>query len=99
MFSPMKAPLVRVLLIEDDEDDVILTRECLLENQYYQFEVSWESNLKLAREKLISSQYDVFLIDYRLGSENGLDLIKFAQDNGVLAPCILLTSNERFATH
>jgi PAS domain S-box-containing protein len=91
MFSPMKAPLVRVLLIEDDEDDVILTRECLLENQYYQFEVSWESNLKLAREKLISSQYDVFLIDYRLGSENGLDLIKFAQDNGVLAPCILLT--------
>lgn len=87
----MKAPLIRVLLIEDDEDDVILAREYLLESQYYKFEVSWESNPNLAKEKLISNQFDIFLIDYRLGSENGLDLIKFAQNKGVLVPCILLT--------
>jgi len=87
----MKPPLIRVLLIEDDEDDVILAKEYLLESQYYEFEVSWESNPILAREKLISNQFDIFLIDYRLGIENGLDLIKFAQNNGVLVPCILLT--------
>ena len=40
---------------------------------------------------MTNKQYNVFLIDYRLGSENGLELIKFAQDNGVLVPCILLT--------
>ncbi|MBA4056070.1 MAG: hybrid sensor histidine kinase/response regulator, partial [Marivirga sp.] len=87
----MKAPLVRVLLIEDDEDDVVLAREYLLESQYYKFEVTWESDPSRAKEKLISNQYDIFLIDYRLGSENGLDLIKFAQNKGVLVPCILLT--------
>lgn len=87
----MSAPLIKVLLIEDDEDDVLLAKEYLGESQYYRFEVDWESNTKAAREKMTNNQYNVFLIDYRLGSENGLDLIKFAQDNGVLVPCILLT--------
>ena len=67
----MKAPLVKVLLIEDDEDDVFLAKEYLSESQYYRFEVDWESNLSAAREKMTNRQYDVFLIDYRLGSENG----------------------------
>ena len=87
----MSAPLIKVLLIEDDEDDVLLAKEYLGESKYYRFEVDWESNTKAAREKMTNKQYNVFLIDYRLGSENGLDLIKFAQDNGVLVPCILLT--------
>ena len=87
----MSAPLIKVLLIEDDEDDVLLAKEYLGESQYYRFEVDWESNTKAAREKMTNKQYNVFLIDYRLGSENGLELIKFAQDNGVLVPCILLT--------
>jgi PAS domain S-box-containing protein len=87
----MSAPLIKVLLIEDDEDDVLLAKEYLGESKYYRFEVDWESNAKEAREKMTNKQYNVFLIDYRLGSENGLDLIKFAQDNGVLVPCILLT--------
>ena len=87
----MSAPLIKVLLIEDDEDDVLLAKEYLGESQYFRFEVDWESNTKAARQKMTNKQYNVFLIDYRLGSENGLDLIKFAQDNGVLVPCILLT--------
>lgn len=87
----MSAPLIKVLLIEDDEDDVLLAKEYLGESRYYRFEVDWESNLKVAREKMTTNQYNVFLIDYRLGSENGLDLIRFAQDKGVLVPSILLT--------
>lgn len=82
---------VKVLLVEDDEDDVILTREYLRESDYFRYNVDWISNPKNAREKMIAEQFDVFLIDYRLGSENGLDLIKFVQDQGVLVPCILLT--------
>ena len=87
----MSAPLIKVLLIEDDEDDVLLAKEYLGESRYYRFEIDWESNLKAAKEKMTTNQYNVFLIDYRLGSENGLDLIRFAQDKGVLVPCILLT--------
>ena len=40
---------------------------------------------------MVLGNHDVFLIDYRLGSETGLDLIKFAQQKGVITPSILLT--------
>lgn len=82
---------IKVLLVEDDEDDVVLAREYLSESEYYKFKVDWIANPQRAREKMLTERFDIFLIDYRLGSENGLDLIKFVQDKGVLVPCILLT--------
>lgn len=82
---------VRVLLIEDDEDDVFLAREYLAESAVFKFEMDWESRPEEARKKMVSGDYDIFLIDYRLGSETGLDLIRFSQENGVLTPSILLT--------
>jgi PAS domain S-box-containing protein len=82
---------VKVLLIEDDEDDVFLAREYLAESAVYKFEMDWESRPDEARIKMVSGAYDIFLIDYRLGSETGLDLIRFSQENSVLTPSILLT--------
>ncbi|HMJ71600.1 MAG TPA: ATP-binding protein [Cyclobacteriaceae bacterium] len=82
---------VKVLLIEDDEDDVFLAREYLAESAVYKFEMDWESRPEEARKKMVSGGYDIFLIDYRLGSETGLDLIRFSQENSVLTPSILLT--------
>jgi len=87
----MKSRLIKVLLIEDDEDDVLLAKEYLIESEYYRFDISWEPNVNQAREKMTSNQYDIFLVDYRLGSENGLELIKYAQSQGVITPSILLT--------
>jgi PAS domain S-box-containing protein len=87
----MKVTKVKVLLIEDDEDDVLLTKEYLAEVSTFSFEVSWESDLDKARNKMLEGDYDIFLIDYHLGSENGLDLVKFIQGKGVLTPAIILT--------
>jgi len=83
--------LVRVLLIEDDEDDVLLTREYLAESASFRFEVEWEPAAETAMAKMVNGNYDVFLIDYRLDRHTGIDIIKFAQDKGVNRPCILLT--------
>jgi len=87
----MKTTPVKVLLIEDDEDDVLLVREYLAESENFNFELEWEPKPEQARLKMVLGSHDVFLIDYRLGSETGLDLIKFAQQKGVITPSILLT--------
>jgi PAS domain S-box-containing protein len=89
--NSMKKQSIKVLLIEDDEDDVLLTREYLAESESFRFELEWESQIEKAREQLLSGNHDIVLIDYRLGSYNGLDLIKFAKEKGVLTPSILLT--------
>lgn len=82
---------IRVLLIEDDEDDVLLAKEYLSDSENFQFELEWIAETDKAREKMIENNHDVILVDYRLGSETGLDLIRYAQENGLLTPCILLT--------
>lgn len=83
--------VIKILLIEDDEDDVLLTKEYLRDIENYSFEVTWEPDLRVAREKILKGHYDLFLIDYRLGSENGLELIKVIRDANVITPAIILT--------
>ena len=84
-------PLTKVLLVEDDEDDALLTREYLDEIDNFSFQVTWQPNMALAKTEMLKGDHDIFLIDYRLGGENGLDLIKFIHEKGVLTPAILLT--------
>lgn len=82
---------IRVLLIDDDEDDYILIRDWFQEFQVASCELEWASNYQAAREQITSKQHDVYLVDYRLGEANGLELLYEAIENGCTAPIILLT--------
>ncbi|ARV58573.1 hybrid sensor histidine kinase/response regulator [Nostocales cyanobacterium HT-58-2] len=87
----MKASSFRVLLIDDDEDDYILTRDWLREFQVASCELEWINNYQAAMEVIVNNQYDVCLVDYRLGACNGLDLLREAIAKGCSSPIILLT--------
>jgi diguanylate cyclase (GGDEF)-like protein/PAS domain S-box-containing protein len=86
---------VRLLLVEDDEDDYVLTRELLLDAKRTTFELEWIGSFDDARAALTdggaNGAYDVCLIDYRLGEHDGLELLRHAREAGVTAPLILLT--------
>ena len=83
--------LVRVLLVEDDEDDYILTRGLFTEMKERQFKLEWVNSHALGLAAMIRNQHDVCLVDYRLGAKNGIDLLKEALARGAQAPIILLT--------
>ena len=89
--QPMKQSIIKVLIVDDDEDDVMLAREYLTQSESFQFDVTWESDPTQAQEKMVHGDFDVFLIDYRLGRVSGLELIKYATAQHVLKPSILLT--------
>ncbi|MFH7030134.1 MAG: response regulator [Heteroscytonema crispum UTEX LB 1556] len=82
---------IRVLLVDDDEDDYILTRDWFTEFQVAGCELEWVNNYEAARKAIANSLYDVYLVDYRLGERNGLELLRQAIENGCSAPIILLT--------
>lgn len=82
---------VRVLLVDDDEDDYVLTREWLSEIQGAFFELEWVASYDAAVEAIAHHQHDVYLLDYRLGERSGLELLRYAIANGCKAPIILLT--------
>ena len=82
---------VKVLLVDDDEDDYVLTRDWFAEMAESRFELEWVSSYDQALHAIAKCQHDVYLFDYRLGSHNGLELLREALSSGCLAPIILLT--------
>src|SRR6202023_1761421 len=87
----MKNETIKVLLIEDDEDDYILTRELLAEVKGGKYVLDWapsyEEGLKVAGR----GEHQVCLVDYRLGERTGVQLIREARESRLTTPMILLT--------
>jgi signal transduction histidine kinase len=82
---------VKVLLVEDDEDDYILVKNLLEEVNSPKFELKWVASDEGALQDMCSGRYDVCLVDYRFGSRSGLDLMADAKSKGMKCPAILLT--------
>src|SRR3954451_12861480 len=83
--------IVKVLLVEDDEDDYIITRDLISEMPGRSFTLDWAKNFDTGFESMVLNQHDVCLVDYRLGARNGVDLLRAALERGCQAPVILLT--------
>jgi diguanylate cyclase (GGDEF)-like protein len=83
--------IIKVLLVEDDEDDYIMTRDLLSEITGENFELEWVSTYNPALESMQENNCDVYLLDYRLGEHTGLDLMRKAMKNGCRGPVIILT--------
>jgi two-component system cell cycle sensor histidine kinase/response regulator CckA len=84
-------PLIKVLLVEDDEDDYVLTRSLFTEMTACKFQLEWFKSYHLGLEAMVRNQHDVCLLDYRLGAHNGIELLTQAIQRGCQAPIILLT--------
>lgn len=82
---------VRVLIIEDDEDDYFIARSLLSKTTGITCELEWARDFDEGLSTLIQSDFDVCLVDYRLGPRNGLQLLEEANEEGVDTPMILLT--------
>ena len=82
---------IKVLLVEDDEDDYILTRGLFSEMRGNRVKLDWCKSYSLGLEAMARNQHDLCLVDYRLGKHNGVELLKEALAGGCQAPVILLT--------
>jgi signal transduction histidine kinase len=82
---------VKVLLVDDDEDDAVLIRDWLGEIETASFEVDWVQTYQAAVEAIESGQHDVYLVDYRLGEHTGLEVLQQVMAYEGKAPVIMLT--------
>jgi len=82
---------LRILLIDDDEDDLYLTSRHLTKIEAFEIDIEKEGNYKQAREKVFKNLHDVYIVDYVLGPNTGLDLLNEATTAGIKKPFILLT--------
>lgn len=82
--------LIKVLLVEDDEDDYILIRDLLNEVREQQFQLDWVATFAEAVDTIEHQHHDVYLVDYRLDEHDGLELLKLI-DRQENSPVIILS--------
>ena len=82
---------VDILVVDDDEDDFVIVKDLLDEISANRFLVQWEPDYDRAYQFILNQDFDVYLIDYRLGKRNGLELLKEAVNINRSKPVIMLT--------
>ena len=87
----MNQETLNVLLVDNNEDDYVITRDMLAEIPSYHVELEWTGSYAEALKRIASGEHSLFLVDYRLGARTGLDLVKEANESGCREPIILLT--------
>jgi diguanylate cyclase (GGDEF)-like protein len=85
-----------VLLVEDDEDDFVLTSSLLSEIEGQKVDLEWVANYQDAVRALERSAHDVCLVDYQLGERTGLELLREVAGVNSAAPIIILTSHNGY---
>ena len=87
----MKDETIKVLLIDNDEDDYLLTRELfsLVKDGKYEFDwaASYEEGLQVAGR----GEHHVCLVGHLRGEHSGVQLIREARESRLTTPMILLT--------
>jgi len=88
---------LRILLIDDDEDEFILLKELIAGSArgrtIVTIHLDWVATYEEGRKAFADCEYDLFLVDYHLGSRSGLDLLEEAEARACSSPAIMLTGH------
>jgi len=82
---------IRVLLIDDDEDDYLITSRVISKIPDSPFVLEWCPSFQEARRLITQHVHDIYLVDYQLGEHTGFELLKAAGPDRRQEPFILLT--------
>src|ERR1700735_2173212 len=87
----MSAAPIKVLLVDDDEDDYLITRDLVSRVRESRYQLEWINNYNEGLAAIKRGEHDICLLDYRLGERTGLELLRELQSFKARPPIILLT--------
>lgn len=82
--------MTKILISEDKEPDYVFTRN-ILQKIPGNFEISWAANFNDAMQGLQTNQFDVCLLDYRLGGNTALDVLRHVRLSPLRTAFIVFT--------
>ncbi len=86
-------PVIAVLLVEDDEDDYVITRHLLSESKTIRFQLDWAESFSKAEAGLAERPPDVVLLDLTLPDSHGWKTLVRMLRAAPRLPVILLTGS------
>jgi PAS domain S-box-containing protein len=82
---------IKLLIVDDDEDDYFLVADHLNEIEEYQLKITWVATYEDGLNQMKEGDFDISLFDFLLGQKTGLNLLRQVRDLGIDTPIILLT--------
>ena len=86
-----ESQIIRVLIVDDDEEDFFLTSELLKEIRCIKFIIERADTFDIGLQVMAANRNEICLVDFRLGGHDGIELLQAARTAGSEAPVILLT--------
>ena len=87
---------VQVLLVDDDRDDFLLTRDLLHDIPGDGFHLDHAQTYEQGLAAIREARHDIYLFDYLLGAKSGIDLLEEAHAQGFRIPVIVLTGKGQY---
>ena len=81
----------KLLLVDDDEDEFLLTKAVVKEMAGFGHVLDWVDNFEDGITAILKNEHHAYMLDYNLGAKNGVELIRMAREQGSRAPMIILT--------
>jgi DNA-binding response OmpR family regulator len=89
--NPDQNDIWNILLVDDDEDDFIITQDLLDKVQEKRIRVEWAEKYDAALDLMKKKDWDAVLVDFDLGDRDGIQLIQEAASEGIEGPFIMVT--------
>ena len=93
MLSRLEIADLRVLVIDDDEEDFRITRD-MFADVGVSPTLEWASAYSPGLKAVVEGEHDVCLVDLELGADSGLELVREARRRGVQSPMIIMTGHD-----
>ncbi len=87
----MPDKVIHILHVDDIEEEFILVNKLLSDIDGVKFDIQWAPDAASAQQALRRASFDLCLIDYYLGKDNGLEFARSAIAGGVVIPFILMS--------
>src|SRR5215831_15957027 len=88
---PATSAPIAVAIVEDNDGDFFLAKRALENTPHQTFEITRADSYDSALSLLKSRPFDVALIDYQLGAESGLDLVRALGGRNSPTPLVMLS--------
>ncbi len=87
---------IRILLVDDDEDDYVAARDTIADIPGGNYALDWVATYEEGLALALQGDQDLCLLDYHLGERTGLELLRELVGHGITTPVVLLTGqNDR----
>lgn len=84
--------LLEVLLVEDDRTDATLMLEMLSRSRHFEFRVEHVADIDAGRQALAATHFDLMILDFWVGSESSLSLLRRSLQQTWNMPALLVSS-------